>query len=495
MIFVMKTTPVHLPNRSQLRRDSFLIVFGRRPALLLLFLCAALLVQPCAATPFQWEFTGNLHTPRYYHTANLLSDGTVLVIGGATNSPGTFPDPGTPSVELYDPAAGTWTVNGSLIGQRLLHTATLLPNGTLVIAGGWPDPFSTYTWELYDPATGTSPVTGPINAKRAGHTATLLLDGRVLIAGSFHDLDSAELYDQATETWTFTGSLHNGRYANTATLLSNGNVLIAGGWPGDASAELYDPATETWTFTGSLNTGRQGHTATLLANGTVLVAGGMNSGTVTSAEIYDPATGTWTLTGSLNTARWRHAATLLSDGKVLVAGGLAGNQTPLADAEIYDPATGNWTVTGSLNNARCLYTMTLLPDGRVLVAGGKNNDGILATAETFDPGVTPTPTPTPTATPTPTPTATATPTATPASIELTGRGKRIAGTNTSHLKWRGATSANVDVYRDGNVIATTPNDGLYDDSTGTTGQASFMYQVCEAATQTCSNTVTVNFGP
>src|SRR2546430_3498922 len=259
MVSIMRTTPLHSPDRSQLPRDSFLIVFGRRLALPLFFSSAALLMQPCAATPFQWEFTGSLSTPRYYHTANLLTDGTVLVIGGATNSPGTFPDPGTPSVEVYDPASGTWAVNGSLIGQRLLHTATLLPNGTLVIAGGWPDPFSTYTWELYDPATGTSPVTGPINAKRAGHTATLLLDGRVLIAGSFHDLASAELYDQATETWTFTGSLNEGRYANTATLLPNGNVLIAGGWPGDASARLYDPATETCTFTGSRHIGPDGH--------------------------------------------------------------------------------------------------------------------------------------------------------------------------------------------------------------------------------------------
>src|SRR5262245_38187290 len=188
----MKTTSQHLPKRSQLRRDSFLIVFGRRLALPLFFVCAALLMQPCAATPFQWEFTGNLGIARYYHTATLLSDGRVLVIGGAINGPGTFPDPGTPSVEVYDPATGTWTVNGSLTGQRLLHTATLLPDGKLVIAGGWPDPFSTYTWELYDPATGTSPVTGPINTKRAGHTATLLLDGRVLIAGAFHDLASAE---------------------------------------------------------------------------------------------------------------------------------------------------------------------------------------------------------------------------------------------------------------------------------------------------------------
>src|SRR5947208_2419278 len=92
-------------------------------------------------------------------------------------------------------------------------------------------------------------------------------------------------------------------------------------------------------------------------------------------------------------------------------------------------------------------------------------------------------------------TPTPTPTATPGPIQLRGQGKKVGGINTSRLKWRGATSPSVDVYRDGNVIATTPNDGLYDDSTGTTGQASFMYTVCEAGTQTCTNTVTVNFGP
>jgi hypothetical protein len=204
-------------------------------------------------------------------------------------------------------------------------------------------------------------------------------------------------------------------------------------------------------------------------------------------RLPQPATGNWTPTGSLNVGRRCHTATLLSDGRVLVAGGVGGSNSTFADAELYDPATGNWTVTGSLNNALCFYTATLLPDGRVLVAGGKNNDGIHATAETFDPGVTPTPTPTPTATPTATPT--------PGPIQLTGQGKKVGGINTARLKWRGATSANVDVYRDGVVIATPPNDGLYDDSTGTTGQASFMYQVCEAGTQTCSNTMTVNFGP
>ena len=111
----------------------------------------------------------------------------------------------------------------------------------------------------------------------------------------------------------------------------------------------------------------------------------------------------------------------------------------------------------------------------------------------FGPSGAPTPTASPTPSPTPTPTAT--PTATPGPIQLTGRAIRIQGMNISRLGWRGATSANVDVYRDGNVIATTPNDGAYDDSTGTSGQVSFMYQVCEAGTQTCSNTVTLDFGP
>ncbi len=101
----------------------------------------------------------------------------------------------------------------------------------------------------------------------------------------------------------------------------------------------------------------------------------------------------------------------------------------------------------------------------------------------------------PSPTPTPTPTPTATPTATPGPIQLAGHARRVQGINISRLQWRRATSTNIDVYRDGNVIATTPNNGAYDDHTGTSGQVSFMYQVCEAGTQTCSNTVTVSFGP
>ena len=310
--------------------------------LLLSFSVGLAFMQPCAAAPFQWEFTGSLNTAREYQAATLLPDGRVLVAGGGGPSTGDYPFPRLKSAELYNPATGTWTVTGSLNDERELQTQTLLPNGKVLAAGGWPEGTSTGTAELYDPATETWTFTGSLNARRAGHTATLLLDGRVLAVGGSH-------------------SIH--------------------------SAELYDPATGTFTVTGSLNTGRQGHTAMLLPNGKVLVAGGLNRdiGVLASAELYDPATGNWRPTGNLNVGRWYHTGTLLSDSRVLVAGGWGGQgpNSTLASAEIYDPATGTWTFTSDLNNARARYTATLLSDGIVLVAGGNDHGSIIATAELF----------------------------------------------------------------------------------------------------------------
>jgi hypothetical protein len=226
--------------------------------------------------------------------------------------------------------SGTWTATGSLGTARYLHTATLLPNGKVLVAAGVDVNFNvSASAELYDPATGTWTVTGSLATARVDHTATLLPNGKVLVAGGTNinsNLASAELYDPASGTWTATGSLGTGRQSHTATLLPNGNVLVAGGFGGFpatqlASAELYDPASGTWTATGSLGTAREFHTATLLPNGKVLVAGGFNGSLLASAELYNPASGTWSATGSLGTARFAHTATLLPNGNVLVAGG------------------------------------------------------------------------------------------------------------------------------------------------------------------------------
>jgi uncharacterized protein YjdB len=291
-----------------------------------------------------WSPTGALITPRSIHTATLLQNGMVLVTGGLS----TLASNAFNSAELYNPATGTWSATGSLLTPRVYHTAVLLPDGTVLVAGGETSTFynagAVASTEIYDPVAATWRATGNLNIARIGHTATLLSNGKVLVAGGYGgsgQLASAEIYDPTTSTWTVTGSLTTAVGFQTATLLSNGKVLVAGGsitgtggGAAVAAAELYDPNTAIWTSTGSLLTGAFNHTATLLPNGTVLFAGGDIGSTATAAaKIYDPTTGVWSATGSLGFAQSHHTATRLPNGTVLAAGG----GSPSTASEIYFP--------------------------------------------------------------------------------------------------------------------------------------------------------------
>jgi hypothetical protein len=293
-------------------------------------------------------------------------------------------------------------LTGPLGAGRQIHTATLLADGRVIVAGGldFADlPLASVV--LYDPATGTFSPTGSMGTARAFFTATLLSDGRVLVAGGgpptwVHpgpDLASAELYDPATGMFSPTGSMGVPREDHTATLLRDGRVLITGGNDSGnravASAELYDPKTGTFSPTGSMATARGYHTATLLADGRVLITGGDpcgwgNCDRLASAEVYDPKTGKFSASGSMSTARGFHTATLLADGRVLIAGG----DTADVRAEIFDPKTGTFSPTGSTTAPRTHASATLLADGRVLIAGGGDHydtRDFLASAEIFDP--------------------------------------------------------------------------------------------------------------
>jgi WD40 repeat protein len=294
-----------------------------------------------------WTATGGFVAYHGGPTMTLLANGKVLAVGGSN---GTIFSLGT--AELYDPATGLWTTTGSLETPRYYHTATLLPNGKVLVAGGFFGMLSIFggftiaTAELYDPASGTWTTTGSLATAREAHTATLLPNGKVLVAGGQDRLGAgtladSELYDPASGTWTTTGSLVTARQRHTSALLLNGKVLVMAGDQSSqplASAELYDPASQTWTATGGLATGRVDHTSTVLTDGKVLVTGGyLSPNYLASAELYDPASGVWMTTGSLGTARNSHTATLLPNGKVLVTAGFNGNSY-LASSELYGEA-------------------------------------------------------------------------------------------------------------------------------------------------------------
>ena len=324
-----------------------------------------------------------MHTARRSHTATILPDGSVLVAGGVDTSGSNAGS--VSSTEIYNPVDGNWWPKGSLGTARTYHTATLLLNGTVLVMGGATASFggSTSSTEVYNPITGNWTTSGDLNVARSYHTAALIPDGSVMVAGGAPyslqgSLGSSEIYSPATGTWNPTGGFGTASSGHTATLLPDGTVLVAGGGfnsPPLQNSQIYAPASRNWTPTATVGPPIAGHRATLLQNGTVLVTGGsdlINRATHTS-EIYDPVTGIWTPTGSLGTGRCHHTATLLPNGKVLVAGGTFDNTGyPTSSAEIFNPSTGLWTPTGNLGKGRISHTATLLPNGTVLVAGGIN---------------------------------------------------------------------------------------------------------------------------
>jgi hypothetical protein len=289
--------------------------------------------------------------------------------------------------------SGTGTVSeiAAMHIARASHTSTLLPNGKVLIAGGFAGSGGEYnpyrTAELYDPNSGTFQAVAEMSIGRSGHTATLLKNGKVLIVGGWtgrYDLrGSAEIYNPAANTFTPTGNLVVERAGNTATLLADGRVLIAGGEDRQenkiASAEIYDPPTGKFTQTGSMADARAAHTATALKDGRVLVVGGSSGhypsqNVYRSAEIFDPATGKFSAAGQMTVGRHKHAAILLRSGKVLIVGGSDNRDWhgEYASAEIFDPVSATFTTTGAMSTPRFKLhaAAALLQNGEVLVAGG-----------------------------------------------------------------------------------------------------------------------------
>jgi N-acetylneuraminic acid mutarotase len=321
---------------------------------------------------------GKLSEARASHSATLLKNGSVLIIGGMERNGVFFND-----ADIFDPTTNTFKqAKGKMSVRRVGHTATLLPGGKVLIAGGWPNQDTPgMSAEIYDPQTETFKTIGNMNFRRAGHTAILLDSGKVLIAGGFdgkENLSEAEIFDPKTDTFTTIGKMQNARVAHTATELADGKILLAGGESGRgrilSSAEIFDSNTSKFSMVkNAMTVVRYKHDAVLLADGRVLIFGGSDErdwrGQYKSAEIFDPKTGEFTPTGDMNFARFKldGASVLLKDGKVFIGGGGEG-------AEVFDPETNNFIKTeGNFGIPLHYASVTLLADGRALIVGGYDN--------------------------------------------------------------------------------------------------------------------------
>lgn len=349
-----------------------------------------------AQNPFA-EAAGKMSYRRANHTTTFLPDGAMLVTGGS-NGPNILA-----ASELYDPDTKTFTPTaGQMHETRSLHTATLLPNGRVLVAGGYStNAASTGAIagaELYYPDTRLWRSSSTMNSPRNNHTATLLPDGNVLVVGGYANgqyLSSAEIYVSTAQAWRSAAPLSSARALHTTTLLRDGRVMVIGGQTSLGVAntyEIYNPAAGTWSGPSVINPGGSAvsvryHTTSLLASGEVLVAGGNDGSWETGrAMIYDPNPGGgWKYARSMPVARERHTATLLPNGNLAVIGGakavaLGGQPNP--SVEIYDPSTGLWSEWGggmdingvaySLPAPRAYHTATLSRDGYIHVIGGNN---------------------------------------------------------------------------------------------------------------------------
>ena len=326
-----------------------------------------------------------MRVARAAHSAVGLPDGRVLLIGGCVRaSCEAGPDSGT--VDLFDARTGRFELGGALLEPRVSTTTALLPNGKVLIAGGWVGSMVTQTTELFDSTVGRSGAGPDLSSPRADMAVVTLGDGRVVLAGGFDGrraLDSIDLFDPADNSLRRLGTLTTPRTAAGAALLPDGRVLVVGGGTNgsaglhaEASAEIIDPASGASRHTGSLAHARYKHAVVRLPNGRILVIGGSDErdsrGKLDAIESFDPATGRFTVAGRTRAKRYKivNAVVVLGDGRVLIAGGAS-------RSEIFDPATGGVSSFGpSFGGSLNFATATAVPGRGVLVAGGYYEDGI-----------------------------------------------------------------------------------------------------------------------
>ncbi len=318
-------------------------------------------------------------TGRVNHTATLLSDGRVLVAGGGY-------DAATARATLYDPVRNEWIPVASMTRPRVMHSAVRLSDSRVLVVGG-EFPGSLQTAEVFDPRSGRwTLIEGP-RSLRSTVVAAALPDGRVVVAGATTPGGnvSAEIYDPRSGSWSTLATIPQLRQV-LALEASASETIVAVGY-GESQAVLIRTGDGSVTPLGAITGALVA--AVPLSQGRMLVftgpqhgEGGLVGAVINAASKVDVA--------SASVRRYDITAVYIPDGFVLLAGGnqVSGSPPlgrPVSDAELLDLSTGQWSRVPPMHDARTGHTYTNLADGRVMVIGGANRSGPLATAEIFDP--------------------------------------------------------------------------------------------------------------
>ena len=353
-----------------------------------LFVVTFLAVPRASVAQDHWKQVGHMATPRIFATKTRLADGRVVITGGTENGTSHFT-----SIDIYDPATGTTTAGAPMTYGRYGHSAILLNDGRLLIVGGLGEGSTgaeVPQIELYNPATN-SWTTGADTP----HGATipvlqLLADGRVLVAttrDANFQYQQTDIYDPVSNSWSPAAMMNHPHSLAGSTKLPDGRIMVAGGQgDGNDTAEIYDPATDTWTEKAQLPEADFGISSLfVMPDGRVASVGSFNK-----IWFYDISTDTWTGAAANPTTIVYQIPMLLSDGRILLAGGIDSAVQPfvsLNSTVVYDPSTDSWSSSVPMVMAHSIGNAVGLDNGRYLVAGGyfDGNDAIETTGPNLPP--------------------------------------------------------------------------------------------------------------
>jgi N-acetylneuraminic acid mutarotase len=420
-----------------------------------------------------WTPTSMTNVPaeRSGHTA--VWTGSEMIVWGGSGTSGFFNSGGR-----YNPSTDSWTATSTINAPTARSGHTAVWTGSEMIVWGVVN-----TGGRYNPITNSWAATSSNNAPadRGRHTA--VWSGSEMVSwggcnGGFciNSLNTGGRYNPSSDSWTATTTVSApaGRAVHTA-VWSGSEMIVWGGCINNTNlcnqlsntGGRYNPSSDSWTATSTTGApaGRNYHTAVWTGN-EMIVWGGRSPFESNDGGRYDPSTNSWTATTTNNapSARDQHAA-VWTDSEMIVWGGYP----TLNTGGRYNRGTDSWTATSTTNAPSARYAPTAVwTDSEMIVWGGILPGQLTNTGGRYCAAV-----------------------AVP--FTLSARGRKVAGINTVRLTWSGATSANIDVYRNNVLITTTTNTGTYTDSTGDTGRARYTYWVCEAGTETCSNDAEVVF--